>query len=296
MVNCLHKKMAAAPERQSLSSCPNQYYIGVDVGSGSARAGLFTTEGKLVVHCKKDIKLWKNGNYSEQSSNDIWRAVVAAVKVFMQLQWHASLLQECNDEIVIIIYCIIFTCLFNDLYRPVPGYCAFPFIWLTIFTVRTQGLCAIFLCFVDDLYRTQCVCSDVNNTNCIAGIGFDATCSLVALDTTGSPVTVSPTKEKQRNVIFWQDHRAIEEADEINAKHHPVLRFVGGKISPEMQPPKLLWLKRHLREECWTKAAHFLDLSDYLTYRATGSTSRCVTMETGGGCWHEGEMHNYIEG
>lgn len=71
--------------------------------------------------------------------------------------------------------------------------------------------------------------------------------------------------------------RAIREADEINATGHPVLEYVGGRISPEMEPPKLLWLKRYLREECWERSAHFMDLADYLTYRATGDTTRCVS-------------------
>ncbi len=74
--------MAAAPgDHQNPSSCSNHYYIGVDVGSGSARAGLFTSGGQLVMHCKEDIKLWKNDNHCEQSSEDIWRSVVAAIKV-----------------------------------------------------------------------------------------------------------------------------------------------------------------------------------------------------------------------
>ena len=42
------------------------------------------------------------------------------------------------------------------------------------------------------------------------------------------------------------DHRAIEEAKMINETSNEVLKYVGGKISPEMQIPKLLWLKRHL--------------------------------------------------
>ena len=111
----------------------------------------------------------------------------------------------------------------------------------------------------------------------VRGIGFDATCSLVVVSPFGGPVTVSVSSDPQRNVVLWQDHRALDETEEINATQHPVLKFVGGKISPEMQPPKLLWLKRHLSEECWSKAGHFFDLADYLTYRATGELSRlCV--------------------
>jgi ribulose kinase len=80
----------------------------------------------------------------------------------------------------------------------------------------------------------------------VAGVGFTATCSLVAVDPQGLPVTVSPTRDPQRNVVLWQDHRAATETEEINSlHHHPVLRCVGGALSPEMQPPKLLWLKRH---------------------------------------------------
>lgn len=132
--------------------------------------------------------------------------------------------------------------------------------------------CVFFVWFFDDLYP-QHVCSGVD-VNCIGGLGFDATCSLVAVDNSGRPITVSLSKEPQRNVIFWQDHRAVQEANDINNLCHPVLKFVGDKISPEMQPPKLLWLRRHLYEECWQKTAHFFDLTDYLTFRATGSTSR----------------------
>lgn len=120
----------------------------------------------------------------------------------------------------------------------------------------------------------QDVCSGLENPSQVLGIGFDATCSLVAINDTGQPVTVSISKDPQRNIVLWQDHRAVAEASEINTTRHPVLSFVGGCISPEMQPPKLLWLKRNLREDCWEKATHFLDLADYLTYRATSSTVR----------------------
>ena len=43
---------------------------------------------------------------------------------------------------------------------------------------------------------------------------------------------------------MWMDHRAKEEADLINSKSNEVLKYVGGKVSLEMQPPKLLWMKK----------------------------------------------------
>ena len=46
------------------------------------------------------------------------------------------------------------------------------------------------------------------------------------------------------------DHRAIAEARQVNDTHDEVLRYVGGSISPEMEIPKLLWLKRHLPSTC----------------------------------------------
>jgi len=109
----------------------------------------------------------------------------------------------------------------------------------------------------------------------IRGIGFDATCSLVLVDEMHAPVAVNPHGEAQRNVIVWMDHRAIDQTDRINAGHHAVLNYVGGKISPEMQTPKLLWLKEKLPQS-YQKAAHFFDLSDYLTFRSTGSLTRSV--------------------
>lgn len=113
----------------------------------------------------------------------------------------------------------------------------------------------------------------------VGGIGFDATCSLVVLDRRGEPLTVSASGDKQRNVIVWMDHRAVAEARLINETEDAVLRYVGGSISPEMEMPKLLWLKRHLRES-FDAAGHFFDLSDYLTWRATGSLQRSTCTVT----------------
>ena len=44
---------------------------------------------------------------------------------------------------------------------------------------------------------------------------------------------------------MWMDHRAQAETDLINNQGHAVLDYVGGKVSLEMQTPKLLWLKRN---------------------------------------------------
>jgi len=113
----------------------------------------------------------------------------------------------------------------------------------------------------------------------VKGIGFDATCSLVVLGKDGEPVTVSASGDRQRNVIVWMDHRATTEARLINETEDDVLRYVGGSISPEMEMPKLLWLKRHLRQS-FDAAGHFFDLADYLTWRATGSLQRSTCTVT----------------
>jgi D-ribulokinase len=107
----------------------------------------------------------------------------------------------------------------------------------------------------------------------VKGMGFDATCSLVVLDAAANPLTVSSSGDERRNVIVWMDHRASIEARAVNDTHDDVLRYVGGSISPEMEIPKLLWLKRHL-PSTWNSAGHFLDLADYLSFRATGSATR----------------------
>ena len=107
----------------------------------------------------------------------------------------------------------------------------------------------------------------------IAGIGFDATCSLVVRDADGAPLPVGATDGAVRDTIAWLDHRAVEQADRINRGAHPVLRYVGGRISPEMQMPKLLWLKENC-PDTFRRAAHFFDLADFLGWRATGSAVR----------------------
>ncbi|CAK8675904.1 unnamed protein product [Clavelina lepadiformis] len=89
--------------------------------------------------------------------------------------------------------------------------------------------------------------------DCVRGIGFDATCSLVVLDDNYNPVSISPDEKGNSgnvfDVIMWMDHRAKAQADKINSESHSVLKYIGGKISLEMQPPKLMWIKQDPEKE-----------------------------------------------
>jgi ribulose kinase len=87
-------------------------------------------------------------------------------------------------------------------------------------------------------------------------------------------VSVTPDQAENRNIILWLDHRAVKEAELINATGHDVLNYVGGTISPEMQAPKILWLKKNLDIERWNNISVFLDLPEFLTFKATGYVTR----------------------
>ena len=183
-----------------------RFYLGIDVGTGSARAGIFDGKGKMLGAGTHPIRIWKPAeDFVEQSSDDIWSACGAAVRA----------------------------------------------------ALGEAGISA----------------------EQIVGIGFDATCSLVALDEGDRPVTVSPTGNDAQNVIVWMDHRATEQAARINSAGHEVLRYVGGTISPEMETPKLVWLRENLPAS-WIRTRRFLDLPDFLAYRATGIDTRslCTTV------------------
>jgi D-ribulokinase len=113
----------------------------------------------------------------------------------------------------------------------------------------------------------------------VAGVGFDATCSLVVLGEGGKPLPGGPSGDPARNVIVWMDHRAVEQAKRINRTGEKVLDYVGGHISPEMETPKLLWLSENM-PATFAGAWQFMDLADYLTWRATGSLARSVCTVT----------------
>jgi D-ribulokinase len=179
-----------------------QAFVGIDVGTSSARAGIFDENGTLLATARHPITVWHEaGSVAEQSSAEIWAACASSVRAAM-------------------------------------AEAALP-------------------------------------ASAIRGVGFDATCSLVVVDAAGHPLTISSSGDPRRNVIVWMDHRAMAEARRVNETQDDVLRYVGGSISPEMEIPKLLWLKRNL-PSTYQSAGHFFDLADYLSFRATGSTARSM--------------------
>ncbi|MBN9075681.1 MAG: ribulokinase [Rhizobiales bacterium 65-79] len=107
----------------------------------------------------------------------------------------------------------------------------------------------------------------------IAGIAFDATCSLVIRGRAGETLPLSSSEGRDWDTIAWLDHRAQAEAADCSTTRHPVLDSSGGVMSPEMQIPKLMWLKRN-RPDMWKKTGHLFDLADFLTWKSTGGTER----------------------
>ncbi|RDA95956.1 hypothetical protein CP533_5892 [Ophiocordyceps camponoti-saundersi (nom. inval.)] len=181
------------------------HYIGVDVGTGSARACIIDESGDIKALASRDIKLWQpETGYYEQSTTDIWQCVC-----------------ECVRKVV-----------------------------------SESGVEAA----------------------SIKGIGFDATCSLAVFSRdTDEPVPVTgpdfANDGQDRNVILWLDHRPVEETRAVNATNHPLLKYVGGKMSIEMEIPKVLWLKNHMPAHLFSRCK-FYDLADALTHLATGSEAR----------------------
>ncbi|GAM20112.1 hypothetical protein SAMD00019534_032870 [Acytostelium subglobosum LB1] len=65
----------------------SQYFIGVDVGSASVRAGLFDDQGQRLSFAVNDIQVFRgvhSHDVVEQSSQDIWNAVCRSVKQVLQ--------------------------------------------------------------------------------------------------------------------------------------------------------------------------------------------------------------------
>ncbi|HTO34551.1 MAG TPA: FGGY-family carbohydrate kinase [Pararhizobium sp.] len=174
--------------------------VAVDVGTGSARAGIFDSHGKQLARADYPIAMNRpEENHAEHDSENIWAAVCIAVK-----------------------------------------------------TARAKaGVPA----------------------EAVAAIGFDATCSLVVRDRDGAPLSVNRKGDPRWDTIVWLDHRALSQADFCTATGHPVLDHSGRVMSPEMEMPKLMWLKQNLPQQ-WEKAGYFFDLADFMSWRATGNEAR----------------------
>ncbi|WP_413205892.1 FGGY-family carbohydrate kinase [Rhodospirillum sp. A1_3_36] len=176
------------------------YVIGVDVGTGSARAGVLDTTGALLGRAEHPIEMRQpEPNHAEYQSEGIWEAVGKAVQ---------GALAEAGTP-----------------------------------------------------------------PEAVVGISFDATCSLVVRDRNSVPFPVGRDGAPGWDTIVWMDHRALAEARECTETEHRVLGYVGGVMSPEMEIPKLMWLKRHYPER-WPNAGYFFDLADFLTWKASGSLAR----------------------
>jgi FGGY-family pentulose kinase len=90
-----------------------------------------------------------------------------------------------------------------------------------------------------------------------------SSCTVVVLD---------ETSRSLRPALMWMDERAVAEADEITATASPVLKYSGGKVSPQWMLPKTLWLLRH-EPDLFERAFRIVEQTDFLTYRLTGEWS-----------------------
>src|ERR1700754_1658833 len=61
-----------------------QAFVGIDVGTSSARAGIFDENGSLLATARHPITVWHEaGSVVEQSSSEIWAACAASVRAAM---------------------------------------------------------------------------------------------------------------------------------------------------------------------------------------------------------------------
>lgn len=66
---------------RSPRSMTSDYFLGVDVGTGSVRAALVTPSGSIIATSTHEIKTWNPlPDFYEQSSEDIWSSCCKCVK------------------------------------------------------------------------------------------------------------------------------------------------------------------------------------------------------------------------
>ncbi len=179
------------------------HLVAVDIGSASARAGIFDRSGALIAREARPILLNRpDGLRAEHASEDLWKAVTESVRAAL----HAARISRER----------------------------------------------------------------------IAAIGFDATCSLVIEGPLDTPLSEDAGDGTRFDTISWMDHRALAETATLSSLGGPAIERAGGRISPEMALPKLLWLKRN-RPDLWKSTSGIYDLADAMTFRATGKTGRSIS-------------------
>ena len=148
----------------------------IDIGTGSARAGIFDAGGNLLGRADYPIVMnLPQPGHAEHDSEDIWRAVCAATRGALRQSRRQAATRSS----------------------------AFP---------STPPV------------RWSCATGKARQLGVSTGGG------------------------ERWDTIVWLDHRALAEADDCTATGHRVLDYLGGVMSPEMQTPKLMWLKRNLPE------------------------------------------------
>jgi nuclear pore complex protein Nup93 len=222
------------------STSPQDHYIGIDVGTGSARACIIDSTGEIKALASENIKLWQPAQgyggshyvrlppspqppspypsrqltsaffslFQEQSTTDIWRAIA-----------------QCVREVV-----------------------------------ATSGVAPTSI---------KGIGFDATCSLAVFTHDTDEPVTVTYPDFRHNPSSADPV----RNVILWLDHRALAETAHINATGHGLLRYLGGKMNVEMEMPKVLWLKRHMPADLFARCK-FYDLADALTHLATGTEKR----------------------
>jgi len=105
----------------------------------------------------------------------------------------------------------------------------------------------------------------------IAALSYDCTaCTVAALAEDGTPL---------RPALLWMDERARVEAEEVSASGHEILKYCGGKVSPQWMIPKGRWLERH-EPAVFQRARWIVDEVDFFTFRLTGRMTASLNNAT----------------
>ena len=94
------------------------YYLGVDIGTSSARVGLFTQTGRLIDFKTESISIINDQqDFYEQSSEEIWNAVCSCIRQLIQTNSDEKQLLSSSEIVSIgIHYLYLYFRVVNDTY------------------------------------------------------------------------------------------------------------------------------------------------------------------------------------